>query len=398
MATECMGEEGRDHLTKYLAGSPFARKVTERIQEDGYCVLPGIFTKQEMDVELDRAWGWVERVSPTVRRDDWNTWWPMKACPDPWPHAQRDMMQLHQAGWLFSELRERYAERVFEPLYGTKQLHVSKDGFTFQRPTDRELNRTPNDHFDQGTRWMGLQCIQGSVALTDQTENDGCFQVWPGSHRYREEILNHPKHRKTASRADFVIIKDDDKELLRQRGIEPRRVPVKRGDVILWRSDVCHCGAPPLGRCDTYRAVVYVCCLPAQLTPEAVYPQKQRAYERLETGCHYPNREEWFEEGERHKKFAWRPYFAAPPELSLRQREIYGLVRYCTSDQDDHAKDETAEKEDGRNETADIEACAESDKAVVTPVSPVIPRAPQARETNTETPAGPGRRRWAKRS
>jgi len=324
----CMGERGRDHLASYFGDCPLARQIIEAIQQDGYCVLPSVFTAQEMDVELDRAWDFVQTVSPTVRRNDWSTWLPSQGSPDPWPHAQRDMMQLHQAGWLFSGLREQFAERVFEPLYGTRELHVSKDGFTFQRPTDGELGRTPNDHFDQGSRWMGLQCIQGSVALTDQTENDGCFKVWPGSHKYREEILSHPKHGKAAARTDFIIIHEDDKDLLRERGVEPRRVPVKRGDVVLWRSDVCHCGAPPLGKCDTYRTVAYVCCLPAALTMEPVYPQKQRAYERLETGCHYPSREEWFETTARHMKMPWRPYFKTPPKLTRRQQELYGLMRY----------------------------------------------------------------------
>ena len=56
------------------------------------------------------------------------------------------MMQLHQVGWLFPDLKERFAERVFEPLYGTRELHTSKDGFTLQRPTSGDLGRTPNDH------------------------------------------------------------------------------------------------------------------------------------------------------------------------------------------------------------------------------------------------------------
>ena len=47
---------------------------------------------------------------------------------DNWPSAQRDMFQLHQAGWVFHELREKIASRVFEPLYGTRELHCSKDG------------------------------------------------------------------------------------------------------------------------------------------------------------------------------------------------------------------------------------------------------------------------------
>lgn len=87
LPTHLMGEAGRDHLLKYFTDSQLARKVVEAMAEDGYCVLPQVFTSQEMDVELDRAWDFIERVSPTVRRQDWNTWWASSGSPDPWPHS-----------------------------------------------------------------------------------------------------------------------------------------------------------------------------------------------------------------------------------------------------------------------------------------------------------------------
>ena len=121
---------------------------------------------------LDRMWRWVEATSPGVLRGEPESWFRLRGL-DPWPCAQRDMMQLHQAGWLFPDLRERFAERVFEPLYGTRELHCSKDGVTYQRPTSRDLGCTPNDHFDQGSTSLGLQCIQGSVALATQLTHAG---------------------------------------------------------------------------------------------------------------------------------------------------------------------------------------------------------------------------------
>jgi hypothetical protein len=240
------------------------------------------------------------------------------------------MMQLHQAGWVFSELREKMAERVFEPLYGTQALHSSKDGFTLQRPTEHQLNRTPNDHFDQGFALRGLNCIQGSVALTDQEEDDGCFLCWPGSHRHHAEIIEArgPKR----GRKNFVILSDSEKDILRRNGIEVRRVPVKRGDVILWRSDVAHCGGPPIGARDNFRAVVYICMLPAVLTPSDLYPRKVQAYEQLETSSHWPNDEEWFEpDRRRHSALAVRSAFKRPPQLTARQRQLYGLEPYPQS-------------------------------------------------------------------
>jgi len=251
-----------------------------------------------------------------------NTW--RRGKGDAWPCKQRDMMQLYQAGWVFNDLREAMADRVFEKIYGTKELHCSKDGFTLQRPTERELGQSPNDHYDQGFSSRGLQCIQGSVALTDQEHDDGCFLCWPGSHRLHDEIMDWrgPKR----GREDFVIIDDREREWLQSQGYEPKRVPVNRGDVILWRSDLVHKGAPPIGIRDNFRAVVYICMLPAALTPENVYEEKRLSYEQLQTGSHWPNREEWFPS--KHQMVGVRPYFKKPPHLSLRQQQLYGLVRY----------------------------------------------------------------------
>lgn len=70
--------------------------------------------------------------------------------------------------------------------------------------------------------------------------------------------------------------------------------------------------------------------MPAALTPDHVYAQKQRAYENLETGSHWPCQEEWFSaRGE--SQFPSRPYYKTPPELTHRQRLLYGLDRYCHS-------------------------------------------------------------------
>mmetsp|Transcript_95542 Transcript_95542/g.270485 ORF Transcript_95542/g.270485 Transcript_95542/m.270485 type:complete len:405 (-) Transcript_95542:200-1414(-) len=317
------GPESQDRLLQYVGKSQFARDILASIEADGYAVLPDVLAADEVEREYARMWRWVEAVSPGVRRGAPASWARRGGDQDPWPSRQRDMMQLHQAGWVFTELRERLGERVFERLYGTPALHCSKDGFTLQRPTGRELRRTPNDHFDQSCERHGLQCIQGSVALTDQEHDDGCFLCWPGSHRYHQEIT---RQRQKGGRRDFCILSEGEKQLLGDRGIRPVRVPVKKGAVILWRSDLAHCGAMPLGRRDGFRGVVYVCMLPAVLTPEDVYAQKQRAYYGLQTSSHWPCFEEWFKPARDTGSF--KPYFERPPPLTPRQRLLYGLDRY----------------------------------------------------------------------
>jgi hypothetical protein len=293
-----------------------------RIQRDGFAVLQGVLSPEEADASLSLMWDFVERVSPAVKRNDAATWY-TKDKLDPWPHAQRDMFQLHQAGWVFGELRQTLAQRVFEPLYGTNQLHSSKDGFCFQRPTRSPLKRRANDHFDQSGHEIGLHCIQASVALLDQENDDGCFMCFPGSHRHHAEFTAG------AGKRDWYMLSDAQKATLEKAGSKLLRVPVRRGDVVLWRSDLAHAGGSPIGIRSGFRAVVYICMMPASLTPKEMYAKKREAYAKLETGSHWPTKECWFRPGlYSNKGFAPQPFFKSPPVFSDRLQELYGLREY----------------------------------------------------------------------
>lgn len=308
-------------LSALIAHSEFAQDIASRMERDGFVVLRGVLAPGEAEAALVQMWDFVETVNPAIRRSDAASWYP-QGVKDPWPHAARDMMQLHQAGWVFGELRETLATRVFERLYGTKALHSSKDGFCFQRPTRTPLKRRANDHFDQSGSKKGLHCIQASVALLDQESDDGCFVCWPGSHKH------HPALAKDARR-DWHMLEDSDRSTLMDVGCAPRRLPVGRGDVVLWRSDLAHCGGSPIGVRDRFRAVVYVCMLPASMTPNSLYPRKKEAYSKLATGSHWPTKEEWFG-GCRFRPVTFKPvpFFKSPPVLNDRLQELYGLKRY----------------------------------------------------------------------
>uniref|UniRef100_A0A7S0ZSD3 Phytanoyl-CoA dioxygenase n=1 Tax=Noctiluca scintillans TaxID=2966 RepID=A0A7S0ZSD3_NOCSC len=310
-------------LTSLIAHSSFAQDVKTRLETDGYAVLRAVLSPAEAEAEYNRMWRFVETVSPGVSRNDPNSWKATKTV-DPWPHASRDMMQLHQAGWVFNELRETLATRVFEPLYGTTALHCSKDGFCFQRPTKQPLKRRSIDHFDQSGQKVGLHCIQASVALLDQEEEDGCFLCWPQSHRFHAGIASKSKP------VDWYVLSDSDKATLSDAGLEAIRVPVQRGDVLLWRSDLAHSAATPIGVRHGFRAVVYVCMLPAHLTPEPVYARKREAYQKLHTGSHWPDKESWFFKRWNFGRQSLNatPYHNTPPEFNKRLQQLYGLIRY----------------------------------------------------------------------
>lgn len=376
-ACHSVDNEQHDALLQYISvDNPLGQHVLKHIEENGYVVLPNILSEDECKVEVNRLWNFIEATSPSVLRSDSDTWYPSAnqngtdgdsdTGDDPWPHSGwlslPDMCQSFQSGWLFSQLREKLAERVFEPLYGTRELHSSKEGFTFHRPTAsppgstktirhpliglkpnvcNKPSNTNGEHFDQRAAHTGLHCIQSSTALLDQKpDQDGCFLCWPGSHREHPRITQNIWR----GRSDWVPLTDEELEGLKERGYAPKRIPVNKGDVILWRSDLCHCGVSPAPISTGFRAVSYTCMLPACLTADDMYENKRNEYLNGLSGDHRPNAkmghlsEPKKSKGHRTQKGgevvnptkSWRgQYFHnGLPNLTRRQKELYGLVRY----------------------------------------------------------------------
>ena len=187
-----------------------------------------------------------------------------------------------------------------------------------------------------GEREMGLHHVQSSTALVDQSACDACFKCWPGSHKFHERIV----HGTWRGRSRWFPLTDDELRMLASHGLMAVRVPVRAGDVILWRSDLAHCGAPGLhGGGGTFRAVAYVSMRPACLTPPEVLLRKQEAFRLLKGGDHCASREEWHEsklgKGKGNGKGTGEgvrtplPFFGPEgPALTRRQMQLYGLVSY----------------------------------------------------------------------
>ena len=343
-----------DALLPHLStATPLGRTVREALLADGYVVLRGVLTADECAAQLERMWGFVSALNPSIARDAPASWYPATAGgADPWPHTGwrsfSDMFQSDGAGWLFGQLRELLSSRVFEAVYGTRELHCSKEGFTFHRPTVGEAGArhpclhktsyvcgqpsgTSGEHFDQGAAEAGLQYLQSATAFLDQEEDDACFLCWPRSHAHHQRLAEGTWR----GRSHWVPLTDAELDSLRAEGLAPTKVPVGRGDVILWRSDLVHCGTAPKAERPNMRAVAYVSMRPASLTPKRVLLRKVEAYQRGHTSDHCPSRELWHEPKAELKADAEATvekkagYFAdGPPPLTMRQAELYGLVSY----------------------------------------------------------------------
>ncbi len=80
--------------------SEIGRELVEKLTNgNGYAVIEGVLSDDEVTAELDRLWGFVETISPSVKREDPSTWYAhpdVNDGEDPWPHTQKDRFQTYQ--------------------------------------------------------------------------------------------------------------------------------------------------------------------------------------------------------------------------------------------------------------------------------------------------------------
>lgn len=346
-----------DPLLSHLPSSGPLAAVREALLTEGYCVLPSILTEDECREAIASIWDFVEDTSSgIVSRSDPSTWYPRDG-QDPWPHTGyktfSDMFQSNGAGWVLGSVRELLAERVFEPLYQTRELHSSKEGFTFHRPTVQSNYDPPEtwvrgvfeqthmvcgqrqeasrgEHYDQSHSCRGLYTIQSLVAFEDQEEDiDGHFLCYPRSHGPVHQELTEGIYR---GQFAWIPLTDDEiRRLKDDKNLECQRLYLQKGDVILWRSDLVHAAIPPTGFTQRFRAVGYMSMQPASLTPSTVYSEKINAYKQRQTGDHRPHVESWH--SHRQENSYHRPaYRTSPPLVTRRLAELYGLLSYGSSE------------------------------------------------------------------
>ena len=168
-----------------------ARAARERLEADGYVVLPAVLSRDECAAARREDVVFVEGVSPAVRGDAPDTWYPSaEGAADPWPITRggnrSHMFQDNGAGWLFGDERELLAERLLR-LYGTRELRgrrrraspstgrrrAAATRSSARRRTSAASRRAPTTAAPTSTRATRAPAgIQSSTALLDRRQED----------------------------------------------------------------------------------------------------------------------------------------------------------------------------------------------------------------------------------
>lgn len=293
----------------------------------GFCVLPGVVSDDECDRAVRDIWEFlhdtsygriVPRDDPTNTRD----WREESDSSTPWPcynNSCDGLIQANGAGWLLSNVREALADRAFSRLFGTRELHSSKEGFSFRRASDGQ-SRPGRRRFRQDR--AAAPVVRAMVALEESRGEEAAFACYPESFTYC--AASGP-----CQQSEGVEVTQQWAE---ERGLSTKSVFLRKGDVLVWRSDIVYStdaapshvsGAPC---CSAY---AYSAMKPAKFSSSPRLSEKMEAYKQRQTGDWRIDEENWFT-GQ--IPFS-RPFFrAGPPLLTHRQAELYGLVAYNSDD------------------------------------------------------------------
>lgn len=175
--------------------------------------------------------------------------------PDDWyraPHSPGGMIELyqHQALWDLRQHARLY--QIFRELHGTGRLEVSTDRVSMKppvRPDHPDYAHPGFIHWDldatnpppPGKAW-----VQGVVALTDTTADQGGFQCVPTAYSQFYDIVQTLTDQERKTRRPDV----------EGRGLKVEPIACKAGDLIIWDVRLLHGNG--MNRSDRPRLAQYI--------------------------------------------------------------------------------------------------------------------------------------------
>jgi len=189
-------------------------------------------------------------------------------------------------------------------------------------------------HVDQGSKKLGVHCVQGWVTLEDIGEHDGALMVMEGSHKFHKEYLceKFPEDvdRKEKITVDWVKLNEadhGDKTWFLKRGCKDTKVAAPKGSMVLWDSRLVHWNCPPDKQGTRWRMVIYVCMTPRSWATNAHLEKKRKAFRECRGTNHWPHEIKLFPAKPRTygKELPDFNIQSTPPQLSDLGKRLAGL-------------------------------------------------------------------------
>jgi hypothetical protein len=243
--------------------------IRNQLETKGFCAIPSILTPEECNAAYEMFHDWKN----TIPDHDY-----IHNSID--PHG---IYKYHRAGhtkhaWF---IRTRPAvQNVFKQIWGSDELVVSFDGCCYipKKLGKKDKNWT---HSDQAPTSHGLQCIQGFVSLTDNTERT--FVVYEGSHKIHQQFF---KDRNIQNNKNWNRVSDTDAEQMKHL---KRTLSISAGSLVLWDSRAFH--QNQYGRpFSEERIVQYICYLPKNhiKNTSKTHEKRVKYFEEQRTTSHWP--------------------------------------------------------------------------------------------------------------
>lgn len=239
------------------------------LKTKGYAIIEGVLTPEQIQTARGYFDTWLKdnpQVSEKHKASD--------------SHGIFKFCQVgHQKfAWFLRTLPS--VQDVFKKIWGTDDLVAGFDGCCWL-PSDYRYKIDPEwTHTDQAPCQKGRICVQGFVALTDNT--DRTLRVYEKSHLMHEMYMEHYK---LAGSKNWIRIEQD---FLKMIESQRRILSVKAGSMVVWDSRLFHQNQYGGLGCQEERLVQYICFLPRSGDTAKMHEKRLKYFEDLRTTSHWP--------------------------------------------------------------------------------------------------------------
>jgi len=276
-----------------------AKKETlrETINNYGVAIIPNVLNDLECENIVNGIWDFLEHISQQwdtpIDRNDQDTWREFyKLYPLHSMLIQHWGVGHSQVAW---DVRQNIKIcEIFAHLWNCNinDLLVSFDGLSFNLPpeiTKKGWNKQNTwYHTDQSYTTPDFKCIQSWITGLDVNNGDATLSFMEGSNKYHNDF----KERYNIEKKDnwYKLNEEEQNFYLEEKGCVIKNIRAPKGSLVFWDSRTIHCGieASKTRLNPNFRAIVYLCYMPRQLSNNKNLIKKQKALTELRTTSHYP--------------------------------------------------------------------------------------------------------------